>query len=133
MFETLLGILPLVEDAYKWIVNRNEQEREKFASICERISNLLESFANASDNERKSRNLCEELRVYVPEIKKMAEGILEENQLNSMAEALDGVCDAWAKHSESLKQSSYESDSDLGEIDAAAGHFRALANLVQKL
>ena len=133
MFEELLKIVPLTTSAFQWLISRNEKEREQFASLCKRISELMESFAKASDDQRRSRNLCAELRVYVPEIRKMADGILEDNQLSSMAESLSGVCDAWHKHSENLGQSSHAGNSDLGEVQDAAGHFRGLAKLVRSM
>ncbi|MES9822694.1 MAG: hypothetical protein ABW165_02605 [Candidatus Thiodiazotropha sp.] len=131
MFELLIKILPLAKGAYNWLVELNDKEKQQFASICENIIKLLASYSNASDNERLSRNLCGELRVYVPEIKEMANNILEENQLNDMDESLDGVCNAWANHSKKHNHNSTISDSDLNEIDVAAGHFRALANIVR--
>jgi hypothetical protein len=132
MFETLLGIIPLTADAFQWLLRRSEKERENFASLCDRIAVVLETFVKASDDQRSSRNLCRELLVYVPEIEEIANPILEGNQLNEMAKALSEVCSAWSRHSASVGQEAYVSKSDLDEINAAAGHFRGLANLVRK-
>ena len=130
MFEALLKIVPLAADAFQWLLSRNEKEREQFGSLCDRIGELLQSFAKASDDERLSRNLCGELKVYVPAIKAMAAPILEKNQLTEMAQALSNVCDAWSRHSENIGKRSYAT-SDLREIDTAGGHFRGLARLVR--
>jgi hypothetical protein len=133
MFEALLKILPLTAKAFQWLLTQNDKERERFASLCERISEQLEGFAKASDDQRQSRNLCAELRVYVPEIEEIANGILTENQLKSMARELNSVCDAWSKHSEKVEKGLHITDSDLYEVQDAAGHFRGLAKLVRTL
>ncbi len=133
MFEALLKILPLTANAYQWLLGRNDKKKENFASLCERIGEVMESFANANEDQRKSKNLCGELRVYVPGIREMAKEILESNQLEEMAKELDDVCTAWSKHSEILEKGVHASDRDLLEIDGAAGHFRGLAKLVRTM
>jgi hypothetical protein len=130
MFEILLKVVPLSADAFKWLLSQQAKKREEFAFLCERISQNLESFAKASDDERQSRNLCHELRVYVPEIEKMANGILEDNQLKAMAQALNTVCKAWEEHREKQEKNSHIDARDLLEVEDAAGHFRGLANIV---
>src|SRR5215510_8216664 len=131
MFEILLKVVPLSVDAFKWLFNRQDRKKEEFASLCERITENLESFARANDDERRSRNLCNELKVYVPAIEKMAEGILEDNQLKDMAEALNTVCETWKEHREKQENNLHIDARDLLEVQDAAGHFRGLANLVR--
>src|SRR5215510_5324173 len=110
MFEILLKVVPLSVDAFKWLFNRQDRKKEEFASLCERITENLESFARANDDERRSRNLCNELKVYVPAIEKMAEGILEDNQLKDMAEALNTVCETWKEHREKQENNLHITD-----------------------
>jgi len=131
MFEILLKVLPLSADAFKWLLNQKARKREEFASLCERITENLESFAKASDDERQSRNLCNELKVYVPVIEKMAEGIIGDNQLKDMAVALNTVCETWKEHREKQENNLHIDARDLLEVQDAAGHFRGLANLVR--
>jgi hypothetical protein len=131
MFEILLKVVPLSVDAFKWLFNRQDRKREEFASLCERITENLESFARASDDERRSRNLCNELKVYVPAIENMAEGIMEDNQLKDMAEALNTVCETWKEHREKQENNLHVDARDLLEVQDAAGHFRGLATLVR--
>ena len=133
MFEALLKVVPLSASALQWLLARNAREREKFASLCERISEQMETFAKASDDLRQSRNLCAELRVYVPEIEELSEDILTDNQLKSLARELNSVCDAWSKHSDKLGKGLHMTDSNLYEVQDAAGHFRGLAKLVRTL
>lgn len=133
MFEALLKVLPLTASAFQWLLTQDTQEREAFASLCQRISENLESFAQESDSQRRSRNLCAELRVYVPEIEEMARHVLKENQLNDMAQSLSSVCDAWQKHSAKHGTDLHTLDNDLYQVQEAAGHFRGLANLVHSL
>ncbi len=131
MFEILLKVVPLTASVFNWFWNQSAKERENFAWICEHISETLESFAKASDDERQSRNLCQELKVYVPQIESLAENIVEDNQLKEMAQALDTVCDTWKAHREKQESNSHINSRDLLEIQDAAGHFRGLANLVR--
>lgn len=133
MFEVLLKIVPLTTSAFQWLLTQDAKEREEFASLCQRISENLESFAKESDSQRRSRNLCAELKVYVPEIEDMAKRVLKDNQLKDMAQSLSSVCDAWKEHSEKLKKSSHTFDSNLYEVQDAAGYFRGLAHLVRSL
>ena len=122
MFEALLKVVPLAASAFQWVLTQNARERENFAVLCESISENMESFAKASDDQRQSRNLCAELRVYVPEIEEIAKGILTDNQLKGMALELNSVCDAWGRHSEKIEKGSHIIASDLDEVqDAGCG------------
>lgn len=133
MFEALLKVVPLTASAFQWLLAQDVKEREAFASLCQRISENLESFAKESDSQRRSRNLCAELKVYVPEIEGMAKRVLKENQLKEMAQSLSSVCDAWQEHSAKLGTNLHALDNDLYQVQDAAGHFRGIANLVRSL
>ena len=95
MFETLLKLVPVAGSAFQWLTKVNQDKRDKFATLCDEIKILLETYAKATDDQRLSRNLCAELRVYVPDIEKIAEGLLDTNQLTAMANELNTVCDRW--------------------------------------
>ena len=129
MFEELLKVIPLASSGFQWLIGQKTAKKERFASLCDRICEQLESFANASDDQRQSRNLCAELKVYVPEIEEIAEDKLPENQLEDMASELNRVCEVWNRQHKSLAITSEE----LYEIHEAAGHFRGLANLIRTM
>lgn len=133
MFDALFKVVPLAGNGLQWLLERNAREREKFASLCDRISQQLESFAKASTDQRQSRNLCAELKVYVPELEQMAEDLVNGTQLRLMAAELNSVCEAWARHSAKMEDGLHVAERDLYEIEDAAGHFRGLATLVRTM
>ena len=133
MFEALLSAVKLAGSSLQWMLQLNNEKRKNLAALFDRISANLESFAKSRDDQGQSRNLCMELRVYVPEIKNIAQGMLESTQLESMAFELENACAAWAAHSASVGQDSERGGDDLFEIQSAAGHFRGLAALVRAM
>lgn len=133
MFETLLKLVPLVGSAFQWLTKVNKDKRDSFANHCEDISKLLKTYADATDDQRLSTNLCAELNVYVPKIEEIAKGILDSNQLTDMAMELGSVCKRWREHTEKIGKDSHIDAESLKEIDAAAGHFNGLAKLVRTM
>jgi len=133
MFEILLKVIPLASSSLKWVTTLQDEKREALASLFDRIGTILETYANATDDERQSINLCGELEVYAPNIRGIARNILEDNQLNEMADKLQNVCVLWRENSKKIADGSTNDNVALSEISYAAGHFHGLARYVRTM
>jgi hypothetical protein len=131
MFAAVLEALKLLGSALTGARKLRSEEREKFAKICEDISAVLETFIAAPRDRRQSLGLCAQLREFVVPIRTLASGTLPSDEINRLALALDGVCDAWASFYSESEAGSHAEERDLDQIVAAAGTFKALAKVVR--
>ena len=131
MFSDVLDALRFLGSTFTGARQLGDKEQEKFAKICDDISNVLQRFIDASQDRRQSINLCAELREYVTPIRDLANGRLASDEINRLATALNGVCDAWSKLHNSAEAGLHSDKRDLDQLVAAAGTFRGLANRVR--
>ena len=133
MFGDVLDALRFLGAAFTGARQLGDEEREKFAKICDSISDLLKSFVDASGDRRQSINLCARLREYVVPLQDLATGRLPSDEINRLATALNGVCDAWSKLHGAAEAGSSVDERDLDELVRAEGTFRGMADRVRAM
>jgi hypothetical protein len=131
MFSDLLAALKAVASALTWAHRLRAEDRQRFAKLCDDASSVLRAYADASQDRRRSINLCAELREYVQPIRELGQKALGSAELERVATALNGVCDAWSAHDGGGAKSSHVPDNELDQIAVAAGMFHGLANRVR--
>ena len=128
MFSDLLEAAKALGSGITWMRQLREQDRKRFAQICEEISRVLHQYADASRQRQQAINLCAELREYVMPIRELASGALPAAEIDRVAGALNGVCDARDRLDHAGDAEAYTGAGDLDQIIEAAGTFRGLAN-----
>lgn len=131
MFGDVLDALKFLGSAFTGARKLGDEEREKFAKICDAISGVLRRFIDASPDRRQSINLCAELREYVVPIRDLATGRLPTDEINRLATALSGVCDAWSKLHGKADADLHLDGRDLDQLVEAEGSFRGVATRVR--
>jgi hypothetical protein len=131
MFSDLLAALKAVAGTLTWAHRLRVEDRQRFAKLCDDVSGVLGEYGDASQDRRRSMNLCAELREYVQPIRELGQNALGSAELERVATALNGVCDAWSAHDGGGAASSHVPDHELDQIAAAAGMFHGLANRVR--
>ena len=131
MFTAVLEALKLLGNALTGARKLRSDERERFAKMCENISSVLQGFIDAPRDRRKSLGLCAQLREFVVPLRTLASGTLPSDEINRLAQALDGVCDAWASFYGESEAGSHPEERELDQIVVAVGTFRGLAEVVR--
>ena len=133
MFEALIDLVKLLGGSLKWALQLDSERRKRFAEQCDAIAVTLNAFLDESENRRKSRSLCEELRVNVAPIRELAKGTLSQAELDGLAFQLENLCDAWQAHTQATAPGGTSHLVDLEHVEVAAGHFRGLATRVRAM
>jgi hypothetical protein len=128
MFSDLLAAAKALASGITWMHQLREQDRKRFAQNCENISRVLQQYAEASWERRQAISLCAELREYVKPIREVAPGALPAAEIDRVAGALNGVCDAWDRRDRAGGAEAHAGAHDLDQIIETAGTFRGLAN-----
>src|SRR6185503_9983798 len=102
----------------------SDEKRQKFASQCDAISNVLERFIETNEDRRGSITLCTELRQYVEEIRDIASGTPVSDDINDLATKLDSVCDAWGKVASTAEPGNHSYEGYLDQLAEGVGQFR---------
>jgi hypothetical protein len=126
------GLTGAVTGAFNWKRQLDDKNREKFASLCDQIGDLLERASKTSEDRRESIGLCAQLREYVEPIRDVARSAaVEPDDINRLATALDGVCDAWQQLGNTAGPGSHSYEGYIDQFVAAKGHFRGLADVTR--
>ena len=117
--EMNIATVNTLKEAVDWRAEITQEKRENFASLCDDISNIFQTYADASDDRQQSIKICAELRVYVPKFRDIVEIIRDKELIEQMANQLENACNNWG-------------DPNNNSIIEAAGSFHGLANVVRK-
>jgi hypothetical protein len=113
------------------------EDRQQFAGICDKISDVLGRFIDDEGQDRRqSINLCARLKEYVEPIEALSHGRLPEAEINRLATTLDRVCDTWDewKERQGKAEASLHLDSrDLDQLAEAKGMFEGLADRLRAM
>jgi hypothetical protein len=133
MFSDVLNALKFLSSAVTGRRQLKDQDRQKFAGICDNISDVLQRFIDASQDRRQSIHLCAELSEYVRPIRDLASGKLASDEINRLATVLDNVCEAWSRERGAADAGLHSDERYLDQIVEAAGSFRGLANRLRAI
>lgn len=129
MFGEVLDALRFLGSAFTGARQLRSQDREKFAKICDEISNVIEEFIKAPQD----RSFCAELREYVLPIRNLASGRIASDEIDRLATTLNSVCDAWSKLHGTAEADLNLDSSDLDQLKEAKGLFRGLVNRLRAI
>ena len=127
MFSAVLEALKVAVDVVTGERRRSDEEREKFAKICDDIHDVLKGFVDASQDRRQSINLCARLSEYVKPIRALADDRLPSAEIDRLATALEGVCEAWRKLHGAAEAGAHQDEGDLDQLVKAQGTFEGMA------
>jgi hypothetical protein len=128
MFGAVLDALKVLCSAFSALLKLSQEKRGKFAGICDRISDVLINFIDATKNKKPQFNLCAELREYVVPLRDIASGAIVSKEMDRLANELEHVCDTWDRVEKEANESGRAYELDLRQIEESAGTFKGLAN-----
>jgi uncharacterized FlaG/YvyC family protein len=127
MLSDVIEILKFLTSSVKELSQLGDKRRQKLASACEKIRDVLDEFIKAPRERRKAINLCARLREHVVPIKETATGAITSDEINRLATELDRVCDAWSKLTGGAELVEHSYEQYLDHLAEGKGLFEGLA------
>jgi hypothetical protein len=130
-FSAVIRAAQALKDAAAGSVQQlGNESRAKLAGFFDRISNVLQQFVDMTRGGKHSAGPCAELAQYAKGIRDVASPTLPTEKVEALAKQLAHLCENWQKIAPSGEPGAQAHEIYLTELEAGAGAFRGLANVM---
>jgi hypothetical protein len=131
MFSLVVQAAQALKDAAGTLHQLGNERRAKLANYFDNISKVLQQFVDMTREGKHSPGPCAELAQYAEAIRDVAAPTLPGDKIEALADQLAHVCQNWQKIAPTGAPGAQAYDAYLGELEAGAGAFRGLANVIR--
>jgi hypothetical protein len=131
MFGLIIDAAKGLMDAGTALHQLGSERRARLATYFDNISKVLQDFVDMTRQGKQSAGPCAELAQYAEAIREVASPTLPGDRVEALAEQLAHVCRNWQQLAPTGEPGGHAYDAHLSELEAGAGAFRGLANVMR--